>query len=387
MEYFVEHMRELNRRWKDLPRRALLVLLVFAIAMLMGVLLPYFAPFAIAAVLAWILVRPARRLENLAAHKRIPAKAADALVVLLFYGILAVILYLIGAKLVEQVPGMINSGPAKIREVSGFIEQWIQRGRNLVDEETFQKIESALATVTSDLSSWAGSKAAALAAGTFNAAMAMPRAVLFVVLMIMGTFYFIADRARLLAFAQRWTPDGALEKAQVMRRTVFRAALGQIRAAVIMSLLTSAELMIGFSIMRVQYGVALGFFIGIVDVLPIIGAGLFLIPMAIYGILAGNLTFGLGCAALYGIVVVLRQIVEPRVVSVQLGLHPLETMVSMYAGLRYMGVSGMILGPVMLLFLRALLATSDPPILEKRKKPWRNGKKKAASPEQTKERT
>ena len=68
---------------------------------------------------------------------------------------------------------------------------------------------------------------------------------------------------------------------------------------------------------------------------------------------------------MYILTIVTRQIVEPRVVSVQLGLYPLVTMAAMYAGLRVMGFLGMLVGPVLVLILKAALSQpADPSVKE-----------------------
>ena len=126
-----------------------------------------------------------------------------------------------------------------------------------------------------------------------------------------------------------------------------------------MMALIAVELTVGFVILRIPYSVLLALLIGIMDALPIIGAGLFLIPMSAIGFITGDIGMGVGVAVLYILTIVTRQIVEPRVVSVQLGLYPLVTMAAMYAGLCVMGFGGMLLGPVVVLILKAAL--SPPP--------------------------
>ena len=42
----------------------------------------------------------------------------------------------------------------------------------------------------------------------------------------------------------------------------------------------------------------------------------------------------------------MRQIIEPRIVGKQLGLYPLVTMMSMFAGFQIMGTLGLIAGPL-----------------------------------------
>ena len=191
---------------------------------------------------------------------------------------------------------------------------------------------------------------------TISTVMNLPQIILFIVLTIMGTFYMVADRKRIFAFFERWIPQRASGKLKLLKDTVFRGIAGQIKSALIMMALIAVELSVGFVILRVPYSVLLALLIGIMDALPIIGAGLFLIPMSAFGFITGDIGLGVGVAVLYILTIVTRQIVEPRVVSVQLGLYPLVTMAAMYAGLRVMGFLGMLVGPVLVLILKAALS-------------------------------
>ena len=123
-----------------------------------------------------------------------------------------------------------------------------------------------------------------------------------------------------------------------------------------MMALIAVELSVGFVILRRALFGAVGAVHRIMDALPIIGAGLFLIPMSAFGFISGDIGLGVGVAVLYILTIVTRQVVEPRVVSVQLGLYPLVTMAAMYAGLRVMGFLGMLVGPVLVLILKAALS-------------------------------
>ena len=90
-------------------------------------------------------------------------------------------------------------------------------------------------------------------------------------------------------------------------------------------------------------------------ILPVLGVGSVLIPWAAVELLfLRNYPLGFGLAILYAIVVVVRQITEPRVVAGSLGLHPLATVVAMYAGLRFLGFFGMLLGPMALILGKIL---------------------------------
>ena len=88
--------------------------------------------------------------------------------------------------------------------------------------------------------------------------------------------------------------------------------------------------------------------------LPLVGSGAFLVPWGIVSLLSNRPTLGAGLLILYGVVAVMRNIIEPRVVGEQLGLHPAATLAAMFLGLRIFGLLGMLLAPVIALLLRYL---------------------------------
>jgi predicted PurR-regulated permease PerM len=57
---------------------------------------------------------------------------------------------------------------------------------------------------------------------------------------------------------------------------------------------------------------------------------------------------------LYGIMTVVRQLIEPRLLGKNLGIHPFATLFTMYAGLRLFGFAGLILSPVVVFVLKEL---------------------------------
>lgn len=103
------------------------------------------------------------------------------------------------------------------------------------------------------------------------------------------------------------------------------------------------------------YGLIAGLCIGLMDALPVLGAGIFLVPWSLLSFIGGNTGTGILMAAAYVGTVVIRQVLEPRIVGRNLGLYPLVTMMAMYAGFRLFGVLGLIGGPVMMGVLRAVL--------------------------------
>ena len=65
-------------------------------------------------------------------------------------------------------------------------------------------------------------------------------------------------------------------------------------------------------------------------------------------------TLALGLLALYLIITVIRNIIEPKIVGHQVGLHPVVTLFSMLAGLQLFGIIGLFGFPITLSLLKNL---------------------------------
>lgn len=109
---------------------------------------------------------------------------------------------------------------------------------------------------------------------------------------------------------------------------------------------TAAMLLIGN-----KYALLAGIGIGVVDAFPILGSGLILIPWTVISLFQQDflsaavlLTAYVGCQ-------ILRQTVEPKLLGNSIGIKPIYTMMAMYAGLKIFGIPGFILGPVGLVII------------------------------------
>ena len=115
--------------------------------------------------------------------------------------------------------------------------------------------------------------------------------------------------------------------------------------------ITFIELLIGLFILRIDYALLLSAVIALLDMLPIIGTGTVLVPWSIYEFISGDLYIGVGLLILYLIITVFRNIIEPRIIGKQMGLHPLIALISVFIGLKLMGFIGIFLLPLTVMLL------------------------------------
>ena len=90
------------------------------------------------------------------------------------------------------------------------------------------------------------------------------------------------------------------------------------------------------------------------DCLPVFGTGTVLVPWGALCLLTGNVPKGLGLLALYGVISLVRSVLEPKIMAAQVDLPPLAALAAMYVGFCAFGVAGMVLCPMALLCVKQL---------------------------------
>ena len=98
----------------------------------------------------------------------------------------------------------------------------------------------------------------------------------------------------------------------------------------------------GLVILRIRYSLLLSILCSILDLLPVVGMPFVYIPLCIFYFLSDDYFTAIGLIILYFIVFISRQILEPKVVSSTLNIHPLAILISIFIGLEAGGIRGMI---------------------------------------------
>ena len=179
----------------------------------------------------------------------------------------------------------------------------------------------------------------------FSVVARLPSIILSLMVTILSCFYFSLDLDAIHAAVSVLLPERWREGWDGAKQKFFGVVAKWVRAYFILFLITFAALLIGFMILRVDYALLMALIGALVDVLPVVGVGLIFVPWGIFSLISGNVFLGAGLFIMYGVISVLRQIVEPHIVGGSIGVHPLLTLMAMYVGFRIFGIAGMIILP------------------------------------------
>jgi sporulation integral membrane protein YtvI len=171
---------------------------------------------------------------------------------------------------------------------------------------------------------------------------------------LLAAFFISKDWYRLTGFLHKIFPAKLTATIKAVYTELRKALFGFFKAQITLISITALIVLTGLLILKIDYAVTISVLIGAIDLLPYLGTGAVFLPWIAYCFLTGNYTLTIGLSILYGIVVIQRQIMEPKLLASTIGLDPLATLVSLFAGFQLLGFIGLIIGPVFLVVIRAL---------------------------------
>ena len=348
-----------NVRMGGIPRKGLLVAVTLFCAWLAITLFPYCWPFMIALVFSFILEPFVRLLTKGFRRLRIGRSVAALLGMAVLFGLVFVLMLVAINQLWQELMSLARAIPGVITWLTNTVIPWAQKlymeYQDILPPYALVVLDNAIKSLGQTLANLATSLSRALTSTAWATAMSLMDVILSVVLTIMGTYYLTADRSRINAFFHRTFPVNVIRHSNLIKANLIRALFGQIKSQLTVSMIIISFLVLVFIVFGVPYGLLAGLVIGVADALPVIGAGLFLLPWSIVSFIIGDIRTGIIMASAYVGTVVTRQISEPRIVGKNLGLYPLATMIAMYAGYQAFGLLGLLGGPVVLNVIKAVL--------------------------------
>ncbi|MGF7186009.1 sporulation integral membrane protein YtvI [Desulfitispora alkaliphila] len=183
----------------------------------------------------------------------------------------------------------------------------------------------------------------------------LPGFMTLIIIASIATFFISRDRKKIARGVVNVLPVAIRDKTVDVFKDLSNATIGFLRAQLILITITGIQTVVGLYIIGVDYAITVGILVGIVDILPILGPGLIFIPWVIIVLLLGNPGFALSLLLLYGVVIVVRILLEPKIVADNIGLHPLTTLIGIYVGLKTLGLIGVIAGPLIIIIIKAIL--------------------------------
>ena len=323
-----------------------------------SVLFPFLAAFAVAALLAGAV-------KFITERTHIKRGIVAVTTVLFFYILLAAVLYFAGSYLVRLIYDLT-------RELSVFFSDtvvpvlqrfypWVDRlsvvfypvgqtektqGLQDVGAESAQTIKNA-GKLMSGISDGVIDGVSGMAAG-------IPGFFMKLLITVIATVFMELEFPQIRAFLKRQIP-AEYQRAFRDGKNYMTGTMGKcIISYCLIFGITFAELVAGLFLLGIKNAFAIAFIIAVLDILPVLGTGTVLIPWAVLAFASGRISTGVGVFALYLVITVVRNLIEPKLVGKQMGLSPVIMLPCMLIGLKFFGIIGLFVVPLLVSFLKQL---------------------------------
>ena len=311
-------------------------------------LVPICVPVFIGIIIAWLVVGISNKLH-------FPNAVFRIILSLMIYGLLGLLVGLLAVRTVNGVTDLVKWLPRfyemKLEPFAMLCYNWAVETIELLNPTLLSALEKILGSTMTALESLF-SRVSELAVNLVSRlATGVPSLILSMLTMIFTTVFLVADYERVASFTLVHIPQSIKALLRKIRVYLTDTLFVVIRSYAAIMLLTFTELSILFALFGIQRPVLKAALIAVMDILPILGTGGIMIPWAVTSLVLGYTRLGIELFIIYGIVTVIRNYVEPKIVGAQLGLHPIITLVSMFIGMRLFGIWGLFGFPVGISFL------------------------------------
>lgn len=312
-------------------------------------------PFILGFLIAYLLKTPAK---FIARKTRLPYKLVAILLVLVFYGTAGILIAMAGIKLITSATEIVSAFPGiytteidpLLRSIFGNIEQLIFR----MDAGLIATLNDMFSEFVQSLGELVTSLSVTMVGILSGFATSLPGLLIKILLMIISTFFIAGDYDVLTGFVSRQLSDKGKTLMISIKEYVMGTLFVCIRSYALIMSITFVELSIGLTILGIEKAILIALCIAIFDILPVLGTGGIMIPWVIIAAIQGNYSLAIGLLIVYVVITIVRNILEPKIVGSQIGLHPVVTLVSIFVGAQLFGAIGLFGFPITLSLLRHL---------------------------------
>ncbi len=320
---------------------AVVILLLFLL--LLPRILVFFMPF----VIGWIIALIANPLVHFFEEKlKIRRKAGTAFVIIAVIALVVLAGYLIGSKVAQEAVGLMNGLPEMWNSAE---EDFRTIGKNLdVLYSRFpEDVRNTIADIGEQMEGFVGELVGQAGTPTIEAvgnfAKNLPTIIIGIIMCLLSAYFFVAEREYMSVKVKGHMPESLIYRWDMMARSFKRAVGGYFKAQLKIEIWMYVLLVIGFTVLKVNYALLIALGIAVLDFLPVFGTGTVLLPWAVIKILSSDYKMAVGLLIIWCGGQLARQIIQPKIVGDSIGVPPIPTLFLLFIGYKAAGVFGMII--------------------------------------------
>ena len=350
-------MSNQNTYWTSIIRKILYIVVIIAAIFLTLKLAVFYMPFLIAFIIS-LMMEPA--IKKIMERFSISRKVSAIIMFLIVFGTILGLLIWGISTIVSEASNLLSGFNEYYEKISNQIQSLVKNidlEKLNISNEISQVIQNTIDVLLQRLSVYIQR----LLTGIIRFVTSLPSIAIYFAVTILALYFICTDKIYMIDELEHHLPEKWVKEMAIHLKQITKTLGGYLKAQVILIIISFIISLVGLYIMhftglKVGFPLLIALGIGFVDALPILGSGTVMIPWAIISGLNGELSLGISIMVLLIIMSVTRQLIEPKIVSGNIGIHPIFTIIAMYTGFKFIGVLGMFIGPILLIIFKNIFS-------------------------------
>ena len=327
---------------KEMDKLAIFfVLYTFVFIIFFGTIV-YTLPFVFAFILASFLKKPTRYLMI---KFKIKNTTASLFTTSIFFTVIVTLLSLVITTLTSesiQLGRNIQLYITLNKEILLNFFNSLQIYYKNLDPSIISNIESNLTNYITKTITISMSASTKILSQTLGLVSTIPYTLMVLLFTLLTTYFFTKELSSLNRKTFNIIPAKSEDRIHYIFDESKKMLKNYLLSYLLIITITFFETLIVFLVFKVKYAVTLSILCGILDLLPIFGIGAIYLPIIIIFLISRNIIAALGLLISYIIITIIRQVIEPKIVSQSLGLHPVAVLAAIFIGLKVNGIIGIL---------------------------------------------
>lgn len=334
-----------------------IIIIAIAIIILSYKFLIFYMPFLIAYIISLIIEPFIRKLSN---KTGITRKISSIIVLVIVFAILIAliswIIFSIFSEASNLLLGLNQTLEKSIMFVTDIFKK-IELDKFQISEQMKRLIENGSIDILN--------KGIEMLRGFLDTVLStiskLPDMIICLIITILATYFITSDKFYILDRMEHHVPHKWMKNLIKHSREITNALGSYLKAEIIMIFISFIIVLVGLHIfyflgMNIKYPILMAILIMFVDALPILGSGTVMVPWGIMEIVNNDFSLGYSILGLFAFTMLAKQLLEPKIVSNKIGIHPIFTLLAMYTGFKFLGILGLLIGPILLIILKNIFS-------------------------------
>lgn len=346
-------------------RLSVVILIMICLYFTIKYTITYIYPFIIALLISFI-INPL--VTFIVKTLKTPRALATLIVLSGFFTIFIAAIILIITELIQSTTDLAEKIPIYYQNVITYLDDIF----NTTILPYYHKIMSFFSTLNpsqqeaidyhiQEISQYIASSGASLLKDTLliipEFLSVLPQSLTTFIIIMIATFFITKDWNLIINWLQTRLPIRMGRASQEMISHLKRSLFGFIKAQSILVFITGLIIYIGLMLLDINHAITITLFAIMADLLPLVGTGLIFVPWIVYLFLTAHYSLTISLTILYMVIIIVRQILEPKILSNHIGISPLLALMTLFMSIQLWGVTGIVLTPFVLIILSASYRT------------------------------